>query len=88
MPNQVRILASSHTDFSLFETYPALIRVLRTHFDEVSDFEYIQTRYLCHHIKHVILTAYRRQCLINGQTTMVNTKDAVPSSKGRTVKTK
>ena len=40
MPNQVRILASSHTDFSLFETYPALIRVLRTHFDEVSDFEY------------------------------------------------
>ena len=40
MSNQVRILVGTHTDFSLFVTNPALIRVLRTNFDEVSDFEY------------------------------------------------
>ena len=81
MPNQLRILAGSDTDFSLFETYPALILMK---FQTLN----IKTRYLCHHIKQAILIAYRRQCLINGQTTLVNTKDAVPSSKGLTVKTK
>ena len=39
MPNQVRILVGSHTEFSLFVTNPALIRVLRTKINEVSDFE-------------------------------------------------
>ena len=40
MLDQVRVLVSFHTDFSLFITNPALIRVLRRNFDEVSDFEY------------------------------------------------
>ena len=40
MLDQVRVLVSFHTNFSLFITNPALIRVLRRNFDEVSDFEY------------------------------------------------
>ena len=40
MLNQVRILVGSRTDISLYVTNPALIRVLRINFDDVSDFEY------------------------------------------------
>ena len=50
MPNEVRVLVDSHTDFTLFVTNLALIRVLRTNFDEVSDFD-IQTRYSGRHLK-------------------------------------
>ena len=40
MLDQVRVLLGFYTDLSLFITNPALIRVLRRNFDEVSDFEY------------------------------------------------
>ena len=88
MPNQVRVLLDSHAYFSLFVTNPALIRVLRTNFDEVFDFEYPNSIPRPSSKKKAILTAYRRQYFINGQTTLVNTKGAVISPKGRTVKTK
>ena len=40
MLDQIRVLVGLHTDFSLFITNPALIRLLRKNFDEVSNFEY------------------------------------------------
>ena len=88
MPNPVRILVGSHTDFSSFVTNPALIKVLRTNFDEVSDFEYPNSIPRLSSEKQAILIACRRQYFINGQTTLVNTKCAALSPKGKTVKTK
>ena len=88
MPNRVRVLVGSHTDFSLFVTNPALIRVLRTNFEEVSDFEYPNSIPRQSSKKQAILMACRRQYFINVRTTLVNTKDAVLSPKGKTVKTK
>ena len=78
----------SYPDFSLFLTNPALIRVSRMSFDEVSDLEYPNSIPRPSSQKQAILVAYRRQCFINGRITLVNTKDAVLSPKGRTVKTK
>ena len=88
MPNEVRVLVDSHTDFTLFVTNLALIRVLGTNFDEVSDFEYPNSILRPSSKKQAILIAYRRQYLINGRTTLLITKVAVLSPKGRTVKTK
>ena len=88
MPNQVRVLVGSDTDFSLFITNPALIRVLRTNFDEVSDFEYPNSIPRLSSKKQDVLIACRCQYFINGRTTLINTKGAVLSPKGKTVKTK
>ena len=88
MPNQVRILVGAHTDFSLFVTNPTLIRMLRTNFDEVSNFEYQNSIPKPTSKKQAIFIACRRQYFINGLTTLVNSKGAILSPKGRTVKTK
>ena len=78
MPNQVSVLEGSHTDFSLFVTNLALIRVLRTNFDEVSDFEYQNS---------IKKSSSKNQAILIAST-LVNTKGAVLSSKGRTAKAK
>ena len=77
----------SHADFSLFITNPALIRVLRASFDEVSDFHYPNSIPRLSSKKQAILIACRRQYFINGRTTL-KTKGAVLSPKDKTVKTK
>ena len=64
MPNQVEVLGGSHTEFSLFITNPALIRVLRTHFYEVSNFEYPNSIPRPSSKKQAILIAWKRQCFI------------------------
>ena len=88
MPNQVRISVGSHTDFSLFVTNPALIRVLRTNFDKVSGFEYSDSIDKPSSKKQAILITCRRQYFINGHNTLVNTIGAVVGPNGGTVKTK
>ena len=88
MSNQVRILVGAHTDFSLFVTNPILIRVLRTNFDEVSNFECPNSIPKPTSKKQAILIACRRQYFINGLATLVSSKGVILSPKGRTVKTK
>ena len=85
MPNQVRILVGSHTDFFLFVTNPALTRVFRTNFHEISDFENPNSIPKPSSKKQAILIACRPQYFINGQTTLVNINGAVFSPKGRIV---
>ena len=88
MPNQVRILVGSHTDISLFVTNPALTRVLCTNFNVISDFENPTSIPKPLSKKQATLTVCKRQYFINGWTTLVNTRGAVLSPKGMTVKTK
>ena len=83
MPNQVRVLVGSHTDFSLFITNPALFRVLMTNFDKVSNLN-IQIRYLGRHLKNRL---YLLRADVN-TLLMVEPQGAVLSPKGKTVKTK
>ena len=78
----------SHTEFSLFVTNPTLIRVLRTNFYEVSNFEFPNSIPRPSSKKQAILIECRRQYFINGRTTLVKTKGAVLNPKGRTVKPK
>ena len=88
MPNQVRVLAGSHTDFSIFVRNLALIRALRANFNAVSDFEYPNLIFGPSSKKQAILFTCRRQYFINGQSILINKKGALLSPKGRTVKTK
>ena len=50
MPNEVRVLVDSHTDFTLFVTNLALIRVLRRILMKFPTLN-IQTRYSGGHLK-------------------------------------
>ena len=83
MPNQARILVDSHTDFSLFVTKPALNMVLSTNSDVVSDYENANLIPKPSSKKQAIPIACRCQYFINGRTTLVNTKGALLSPKGR-----
>ena len=87
MPNQVRILAGYNTDISLFVTNPALIRVLSTDFDEVSDFEYQNSTPKPSPKKQAILIACRANISLMDHFGK-HKKCTALSPKARTVKTK
>ena len=84
----LKLTDTAYTDFSLFVTNPALARVLSANSDVVSDYENPNLIPKPSSKKQAILIACRRQYSINGRTTLVNTKSAVLSPKGRTLKIK